>query len=400
VSLRYVQEHTQAVPDTLPSFAAVRASNSLPSRILHIGKFYRPHTGGMETYLANLVSHQSSHVPVQVVVANDHPATQTEMLDGARITRVASFGVIASQPICPSLPWNLIGHADALVHLHLPNPWAAHAYLLSGHHSKLVVTHHADTLGRPYLRKLVDPFVRRVMQRADAVIVSSRRYLEGSEELVPFRNKCYVVPMGIDLRAFQNEKFSATSEIYKKYGQRLLLTVGRLVPYKGFEFLIRAMKQVDATLLIIGTGPLQSELETLIVGLGLKDKVHLLGHVEDALPYYQVSRMFLFPSISRAESFGLVQVEAMAAGLPVINTEIDSGAPEVSLHGVTGITVPPRDSNALAGAIKILLANEETRLKYARAAIVRACQEFSIQRMADRTMDLYKFILGANADRN
>ena len=400
MSLRYVQEHTQAVPDALPSFAAVRASNTLPSRILHIGKFYRPHTGGMETYLANLVSHQSSHVPVKVVVANDHPVTQTEMLDGARITRVASFGVIASQPICPSLPWNLIGHADALVHLHLPNPWAAQAYLLSGHHSKLVVTHHADTLGRPYLRKLVDPFVRRVMQRADAVIVSSRRYLEGSEELVPFRNKCYVVPMGIDLRAFQNEKFSATSEIYKKYGQRLLLTVGRLVPYKGFEFLIRAMRQVDATLLIIGTGPLQSELETLIVGLGLKDKVHLLGHVEDALPYYQVSRMFLFPSISRAESFGLVQVEAMAAGLPVINTEIDSGAPEVSLHGVTGITVPPRDSNALAGAIKILLANEETRLKYARAAIVRACQEFSIQRMADRTMDLYKFILGATSDRN
>ena len=323
MSLRQVQENTQALPGALPQPTGVRSAKAFPSRILHIGKFYRPHTGGMETHLANLVSHQSSHMSVQVVVANDHPSTQTEMLDGARITRVASFAIIASQPICPSLPWNLTGHSDALVHLHLPNPWAAQAYLLSGHHSRLIVTHHADTLGRPYLRRLVDPFVRRVMQRADAVIVTSRRYLEGSEELVPFRHKCYVVPMGIDLRPFQNEKLSVTSEIHKRYGQCLLLAVGRLVPYKGFEFLIRAMKQIDATLLLIGTGPLQSELETLISGLGLKDKVHMLGHVEDAVPYYKAARMLVFPSVSRAESFGLVQVEAMAAGLPVINTEFE-----------------------------------------------------------------------------
>ncbi len=400
MSLRNVQENTQAVSDALSNFAAIRAANRLPSRVLHIGKFYRPHTGGMETYLANLVSHQSSHMSVEVVVANDHPVTQIEMLDGARITRVATFGAVASQPICPSLHWNLTGHSDDMVHLHLPNPWAAQAYLFSRHRSRLIITHHADTLGRPYLRKLVDPFVRRVMHRADAVIVTSHRYLDGSEELAPFREKCHVVPMGIDLRAFQYEKISTISEIHKKYGQRLLLAVGRLVPYKGFEFLIRAMKQVDADLLLIGTGPLRDELETLITGLGLKDKVHLLGHVDDAVPYYKASRIFVFPSISRAESFGLVQVEAMAAGLPVINTEIDSGGPEVSLHGLTGITVPPRDSEALADAIHFLFANEETRLKYAEAALTRAHQEFSVERMADRTMNLYKSIFGTDQSRN
>jgi len=364
-----------------------------PAAVLHVGKYYAPHTGGMESHLRYLVSHQSARMAVEVLVANDGPMTMTELMDGARITRIASYGTLASQPICPSLPWKLAGRNEPLVHLHLPNPWAAQAYLMSGHKGKLVISHHADTLGRRQLRRLVDPFVRRVMHRASAIIVGSKRYLEGSEELGDFYDKCRFVPYGIDGAAFNAERPEEVRAIRAKYGPRLVLAVGRLVPYKGFDYLLQAMKEVDATLLLIGLGPLMKRLEATIARLGIGEKVHLLGHVEDTLPYYKASQVLVLPSVSRAESFGLVQVEAMAAGIPVVNTEIESGVPEVSLHGVTGITVPPGDAQALAEAVNYLLENTEMREKYGRAALARVSEEFSAERMAESTLRVYQEVL-------
>jgi glycosyltransferase involved in cell wall biosynthesis len=387
--------HTQrAVPDN----TGTRESNSshgraVPSRLLHIGKYYPPHAGGMETVLRDLVSHQSSILPVEVVVANDRPSTETEMLNGARITRVARYGTLASQPLCPSLPWEILATPETLVHLHLPNPWGAQAYLMSKHRGKLIVSHHADTLGRPFLRKLVSTPVRRVMQRAAAIIVSSHSYMKSSEELAAFRDKCQVVPLGIYLEPSSTGNLRESRNIQAKYGPVLILAVGRLVPYKGFEFLLRAMTGIDGTLLLIGTGPLRASLQNLISELRLQEKVHLLGRVNDLAPYYQAARVFVMPSISRAEAFGLVQVEAMAAGIPVVNTKIESGVPEVSLDGITGITVPPRSAEAIARAVRLLLDNPGICDTYGQAAILRARERFSAQRMAATTLAVYQSVL-------
>jgi glycosyltransferase involved in cell wall biosynthesis len=363
-----------------------------PASVLHIGKYYAPHVGGMETHVKDLVRHQSAVMRVKVVVANDHPVTRTEMLDGATITRVACFGSVASQPICPSLPWKLSGHSECLVHMQLPNPWAAHAYLMSGHKGKLIITHQSDMLRQRHLRKIVGPFVRRAMKRAAAIIVTSKRYLDSSDELIDFRNKCHVVPLGTDLEPYGTEAPEKVRAVHEKYGRRFIIAVGRLVPYKGFEVLLAAMKDVDVPLLLIGTGPLQQELKAKIEALGVTKKVHMLGHVDDTVPYYRAAQMLVLPSVSRAESFGLVQVEAMAAGIPVINTDIASGVPEVSVDGVTGITVPPSDPGALAHAINFLLRNEETRVRYGSAAKRRAHEEFSVQRMAQKTLSVYESV--------
>ena len=361
--------------------------------VLHIGKFYLPHRGGVETHLHHLVSHQSSRMSVEVVVANERPVTEIEVLDGARITRVACLGTVASLPICPSLPWKLTGRHESIVHLHVPNPWAVQAYLMSGHKGKLVMTHHADTLGRKSLRRLVDPFVRIAMRRAEAIIVTSKRYLESSEELLEFREKCRVVPLGIDGAPFKAEVSAEVRAIQEKYGSRLIVAVGRLVSYKGFEFLLQSMQSIDGTLLLIGTGPARFELETAVRRFGVAGKAHLLGAVEDLVPYYKAATMLVLPSVSRAESFGMVQIEAMAAGIPVINTQIDSGVPEVSVDGVTGITVPPKDARALAHAIRTLFDYPEIRAKYGHAGVVRAQQEYSVQRMAEGTFSVYESIL-------
>jgi glycosyltransferase involved in cell wall biosynthesis len=364
-----------------------------PLSVLHIGKYYPPHRGGVETHLHHLVSHQTSRMAVEVVVANDRGVTETERVDGATVTRVASLGTVASMPICPTLPLKLRGRLESIVHLHVPNPWAAQAYLMSGHEGRLVITHHADTLGRPTLRKLVDPFVRRVMERAKAIIVTSKRYLESSEELATFHSKCRVIPLGIDGEPFKTQLPDRVEAIQAKYGPRIIIAVGRLVSYKGFEFLLQAMQDVDATLLLIGDGPAKKDLEAATQKFGIGNKAHLLGAVENLVPYYKAAMMLVLPSVSRAESFGMVQVEAMASGIPVINTEIDSGVPEVSLDGITGITVPPRNAASLAQAIRTLLDYPEVRSRYGQAGLVRAQEEYSAQRMAQSTFEVYQSIL-------
>lgn len=376
-------------------FSERSAQFCMDYKVLYIGKYYPPHMGGIEIYLQQLVLHQSKVMDVAAIVANDLRRTKVEFLDGAKITRVASLGAIASMPITPTMAWPIRQNKADLVHLHTPNPGAALALLISRHKGKLIITHHSDTLGREQLRKLTDPFVRRVMERAAAIIVTSKRYMETSEELTPFRDKCKIIPLGINPMRFEYQNNEAEARIRNEYGDRLVLAVGRLVPFKGFEYLIRAMKQVSGTLLLIGTGPLQTALKSCIIEYSVFEKVHMIDNVDNALipPYYRAASIFVMPSITRAESFGIVQVEAMAAGIPVINTDIPSGVPEVSVHGQTGFTVPPKDPEALAQAINLLLDNAELRKQFGVAARRRVKEEFSVEKMAARTMAVYDSVM-------
>jgi glycosyltransferase involved in cell wall biosynthesis len=343
----------------------------------------------METHLQSLVSYQSRHAEVQVLVANNEPRTQTEVRDGASITRLATFGSIASMPVTPSLFWRLRGCSADVVHIHLPNPAAAAAYLWSGHKGKLILTHHGDTVGRRLLRRVSDPFVQQAMTRAESIIVCSQRYLDSSTELSDFRSKCHVIPLGIDLARRAPVDPLQVLSIRERYGERIVLAMGRLVPYKGFDYLIRALRHTDATLLLIGKGPLLEELRATAVAAGVASRTHFLGYVDDPTPYFHAAQIFALPSISRAESFGLVQLEAMAAGLPVINTDLPSAVPEVSVGGLTGQTVVPCDIESLAEAIRVLLRSESLRQRYGAAARAQSLL-FSAESMAERTDEIYR----------
>src|SRR5205814_5952563 len=125
----------------------------------------------------------------------------------------------------------------------------------------------------------------------------------------------------------------------------------------GFEYLIEALTSVKGKLLLVGTGPLLEELAALAAARGVADRVVFLGEIqnEDVTPYYHASDVFVLPSIARSEAFGIVQIEAMAAGKPVVNTDLDSGVPFVSQHDLTGLTVPPKNSAALANALNRIL---------------------------------------------
>jgi rhamnosyl/mannosyltransferase len=349
----------------------------------------------METHLQNLVTGLASEYSVNVIVANDYAFRQTETADGALLRRVPSFGTVASMSLTPTLPWELARCRPDLVHVHTPHPAAAFSLSVAGWRGPLVVTHHADILGRRLLHGTVRPFIRNLMSKADRIIVTSRRYLETSVELRDYRDKCVVIPLGVASAAFGPCEPQEAGEIRTRFGDRLILGVGRLVPYKGFEYAIRAMSRVDGTLVIVGVGPLEKQLRVLIAALGLTSKVHLLGKVRDLRSYYRAAKVFVLPSISRAEAFGIVQLEAMAAGLPVVNTDIDSGVPEVSVNGETGLTVPPADADALASALQLLLNSEDQRVKMGDAARTRAEIEYSVEKMVSRTARVYEGVLSS-----
>ena len=362
--------------------------------ILHLGKFYPPHRGGIESYLHELAIRQRADAQVEVVVAHDYAKTQCESIRGVVVTRCATYGVVASMPVCPRMVVEIRRRPAEIVHLHTPNPGAALALLLSGHKGKVVITHHADTLGRPFLRKLSDPFVRAAMDRASAIIVTSSRYLASSPELAPYKEKCRVVPLAID-PALYSETATESQRIREQFGERILLSVGRLVPYKGFRFAIEAMAQVDGHLCIIGSGPEDGFLRQLARERNVADKVTFLGRVDDLRPYYQAARAFVLPSVTRAEAFGVVQLEAMASGTPVINTDLDSGVPEVGVDGVSALTVPPGNAAALAKAMNSLLDDPGLRDRLAAGARQAVQEKYSLDRMVRSTFDVYQEVLGA-----
>jgi glycosyltransferase involved in cell wall biosynthesis len=363
--------------------------------ILHIGKYYPPHNGGMETHLRDLAVRQTGMAEVNVIVANSARRDESCVMEGVRVTRVGRVATIASMPVCPGLSAAIHRSPANLVHIHMPNPGAALAFLMSRHPGKLVITHHADTLGREVLRRFSDPFVNRLMRRASCIIVTSARYRDSSSELIPFRDKCRVVPLGIDVRDTVCTDKATVQLLRRSFGDRLILAVGRLVPYKGFDILIRAMKNIDGRLLLIGAGPRYNALARLAASEGVESKITMLGRVEDIRPYFAAATVFVLPSVTRAEAFGIVQLEAMAAGLPVINTDIDSGVPEVCVDGVMGLTVSPQDATSLSQAIRLLLDRRDLREQFGKAARARVNAEYTSDLMAMRTSCVYSEVLGA-----
>jgi rhamnosyl/mannosyltransferase len=365
-------------------------------RVLHLGKFYPPYKGGVETYLEGLCQCLAPTVQLQVVVAGES-GRRTELTGGVQVVRLRTWKVVASTPLCEGMIEAIHSWPCDIIHLHWPNPFAVLAYLVSGCPAKLVVTYHSDVIRQRFLAAMFGPILRHVLRRADAIIVTSPNFVEHSSTLRRFRHRCRVVPLGMrpdSLNVNENE----VAEIRARFGTPVVLAAGRLVYYKGLHYLIDAMKSVDAHLVIVGTGPLREQLQAQIGREGLAHRVSLVGEVERIGPYYHAADVFVLASIARSEAFGIVQLEAMACGKPVVNTRLNSGVPFVSLHGATGLTVDPANPAELASALRILLQNHRFQSRLGAAARQRVAQEFTLNLMAQRTLALYRELAGQPAE--
>ena len=178
-------------------------------------------------------------------------------------------------------------------------------------------------------------------------------------------------------------------------GKHIVFALGRLVPYKGFRTLVKAASHLgpDYQILIGGTGPLYDSLQKAIDSLGLQDRIKLLGFVDGAhLPVlFGACDVFVLSSDQKTEAFGIVQIEAMSCGKPVVATEIpQSGVSWVNREGVSGLNVPPGNSLAMAEAIRSICRNPDDYLQFAAGAMERYEELFTSRRMIDKVIQVYE----------
>jgi rhamnosyl/mannosyltransferase len=365
-------------------------------RVLHVYKdYYPPIHGGIEVTINQIVQVTRDRLEdVQVLVANRQMRTETVEVDGIRVTKVFDFGRFRSSPLAPTFPLWLKRAARGMdiLHIHSPNPLAGVSWLATQPPAKVVIHYHSDIVRQAFLLKFYRPFLERFLDRADRIIATSPNYIQSSPFLSPRAEKCVPIPFGVDLA-----KFSLTPEVEREaarirseYGDKLVLFIGKIRYYKGLHFLIEAMKDIDAHLLVIGDGPLLGDFLRRRETLAYKDRLSFLGQVASVVPYYYAAKVFCLPSFLRSEAFAVVQIEAAACGLPVVNTRIDSGVPWVCQDGVSGLTVEPANPAALAEGVNRLLADESLRQKLSRQAQERAHREFSIATMGERILEVYR----------
>jgi len=366
-------------------------------KVVQVNKLYYPFIGGVEKHVQDVAESLLGKVDVEVLVANTSHRRVTEAVNGVPVTRVPSWGIIRSAPVAPGFYRAFKRMPADIYHLHFPNPFGEAAYLAAGSPGKLIVTYHSDVVRQRTLLRVYGPIVKQLLKRADAIMVSSPNMIKTSPWLQPVKDKCVVVPFGIDAGPFRltDEVSAKAAAIRQKYGSPLILFVGRLIYYKGLDYLLDAMKGVDAQLLIVGNGVLEAELREQAKTLGIASRVHFVGRATDAeLPaYYHACDLFVLPSVANSEAFGFVQLEAHACGKPVVSTNLPTGVPYANLDGVTGLIVPPKDSVALAEAIDRLLRDDTLRQKLGAQAKTRVETEFSREALAKSVLEIYNSLL-------
>lgn len=367
--------------------------------IIQLYKAYPPMRGGIPGYLGFLSQELKKFCHV-VVLTSAGGWRRSEETDGnLRVIRVPRLMELRSTALCPTLPWELGRlHAD-IVHLHFPDPMAHLAFWLARPPGKLVVSWHGDITRQSFLLRFYRGPLRSIFRRADALIVSTPAFRDGSALLGASRERCAVIPFGIDLDRFELTQGLQTRvlDLRQRYGDRGILFVGRLVHYKGLEFLLQAMQGLNARLCVIGGGPLGTRLRQQAIELGIHGKVEFLGEVsqEELVAHLHACTMLVLPSVNRSESFGIVQLEAMACRKPVVSTNLPTGVPWVNQDGRTGLVVPPGNVAALRLAIQQLLDNPHLCSELGERGRQRVESEFTKELHIQRLLQLYRELLRA-----
>jgi len=265
--------------------------------------------------------------------------------------------------------------------------------------TRLLVHWHSDVLNKGFLGKILHPLETALLRRANRIVATSKVYADASETLALFKNKIAVVPIGVPDAKHDGSDCQLPAALESLIGSRkIVLSVGRLVPYKGFDVLIQAAQQLvkDSVVVIVGGGPLQQELQQAITRGRGEDRVVLTGRLSDAALHalFERAALYCLPSTYRAEAFGVVLLEAMTYGLPIVSSNIPgSGVPWVNQHGLSGLNVPIGDAKALANACNQILGSKELRSRLSKGARQRFLAEFTEDVSIARMMATYEGLL-------
>lgn len=367
-------------------------------KILQISNYFYPHIGGIEQVTRDCVNALSGH-EVKVFCFNHEKGTARDVIDGTEVIRAGCVAKIASQSLSLSygklLKRTVKEFMPEVIIFHYPNPFAAHYLLkiLKKHRDiKLVVYWHLDITKQKILGKLFNGQSKRLLERAEKVIATSPNYIGGSKYLSAYKDKCTVISCCVSEKINTDGAGEAVRDTYD--GKIICFALGRHIPYKGMEYLVRASKLLDDRFVVLigGEGELTPSLKKLADG---DDKVRFLGRIKEGGvgDYLDACDIFCFPSITKNEAFGIALAEAMSFGKPAVTFTIEgSGVNYVSLNGITGIEVENRNIVKYAEAIKTLADNPVLREKYGDAAKRRVEENFTFTQFKDRLKSLVENI--------
>jgi glycosyltransferase involved in cell wall biosynthesis len=280
---------------------------------------------------------------------------------------------------------------------------AALSVLFISKRVRLLVHWHSDVINKGILGLILRPLEYMLLVRSDVIVATSQVYADSSNALKLFKKKINIIPIWVPYQKHEGEGPLLPTILEAQIGsKKIVLAVGRLVHYKGFNVIIQAAQLLakNSVIVIVGSGPLERELKKAIDRAGVNDRVVMTGRLSNEALHslFKRASLFCLPSISRAEAFGVVLLEAMTYSLPIVAFDIPgSGVPWVNQHGVTGFNVPVGNAKALVDACNLILSCQDLRSRLSSAARQRYLAEFSELVSVQRMMLVYERLLGDSA---
>ena len=365
-------------------------------RILQLGKFY-PVGGGVEKVMYDLVVGLANRgIACDMLCAYDGKGSaEVKLSPKNKVICTKTLLKKYATMISPEMLFRLrrIASDYDIIHVHHPDPMAALALWLSGYRGKVILHWHSDIVKQKRLLNCYMPLQNWLISRADLIVGTSPVYIANSDHLTDVQQKCTYLPIGIKPIVPSADGVKKIKEQYS--GKKIVFSLGRLVHYKGYRYLVDAAKYLDDdyVVLIGGAGPLHDELQNQIDDYGLSERVKLLGRIsdEDLPAYYGACDVYCLSSIMKTEAFAIVQIEAMSCGKPVVSCNIEgSGVPWVNQDGQSGLVVEPESGKALADAIRQITTDMALCQQLSQGARQRFAALFTDDKMIDRCLELYQ----------
>ena len=374
-------------------------------RILQFGRFLTEQNGGVERHVHDLcMSLSQSGQSVTNLVSWTGPGVRETIADGLTTVACQRLAMLNSTAIAPSLIRQAMARHQTrpfdVFHLHFPDPLTHLASLCLPRNVPRVITWHSDIVRQKHWLGLYRPFLQAELRRAHALVAATPVHFLASRLIpqdIPDERK-HVIAFGVDARrlTLNDHSEALRQSLRARAGTRpLVFALGRHVPYKGFDVLIEAMRQTQALLFLGGDGPLTPALSEQVLACGLQDRVVLTGAIPEAelAAYFHACDFFVLPSVESNEALGLVQLEAMCCGKPVICTQLGTGVNDLNIEGVTGLTVEPRNAMALAAAMRQLSEDPGLRERLGTQARSHALSVGQTSFMAQQHVALYEQVI-------
>ena len=365
--------------------------------------------GGTEIAAYNLARNIAKIDEVDIFTTSINSKDSLELSENMTIHRYGTVLKIASANLSFKILYKPLKQEIDIAHAHYNMPYSDYSALRYVKKNKVpfVVTYHADAqdsggnLIRNWAQMIYNrSLLKNVLNGADVIIATSNSYIDESKFLGNYRDKIEVIPNGINLEEFDINlsKEECRDKLCLPHDKKIILFFGNIVSYKGPHILLKAFSKVktqfkDVKLVFAGRGEMQEELTKLAAELGIKSDVLFTGYVDERLKpfYYKSADIFCLPSITMAEAFGIVNLEAMTCGIPIISSKL-GGIPDVVTDKETGLLVKPEDEEALTDAIIFLLENEDIARKMGNNG-KRKVEEYSWKKIAEKTEKVYESLI-------